>query len=60
MVASAARLGDDHYDAQLNTENGGVGNFGNWIGGQLIMAAIGLIWVWLCGLRFLWRSDRPL
>lgn len=45
---------------QLNTENGGVGNFGNWIGGQLIMAAIGLIWVWLCGLRFLWRSDRPL
>jgi|SRR6516162_5445887 len=45
---------------QLNTENGGVGNFGNWIGGQLIMAADGLIWVWLCGLRFLWRSDRPL
>ena len=44
----------------LNQENGGLGNAGNWIVGQLIMVALALIWVWLAGLRFLWRSHVPL
>jgi len=45
---------------QLNQENGGPGNYANWIIGQLIMTAVAVIWVWLAGLRFLWRSGRPL
>ncbi len=45
---------------QLNQENGGLGNIPSWIFGQLIMSAVALIWVWLAGLRFLWRSGRPL
>jgi hypothetical protein len=44
----------------LNQENGGLGNIGNWVIGQLIMSAIALVWVWIAGLRFLWRSGRPL
>ena len=45
---------------QLNQENGGLGNIPSWIFGQLIMSAVALVWVWLAGLRFLWRSGRPL
>lgn len=45
---------------QLNAENGGLGNVANWVVGQLLMTAIAMIWVWLPGLRMLWRSDRPL
>src|SRR5215468_4634603 len=44
----------------LNEENGGVGNIGNWLIGQLIMTALALIVVWLAGLKFLWQSRRPL
>jgi hypothetical protein len=44
----------------LNQENGGVANIGNWVIGQVLMTAIGMIGVWLAGLRFLWRSRRPL
>jgi 4-amino-4-deoxy-L-arabinose transferase-like glycosyltransferase len=44
----------------LNQENGGLGNAGTWIIGQLIMVAVALIWVWVTGLRFLWRSEVPL
>ncbi|MGH9169752.1 MAG: hypothetical protein ACRD0Z_02600 [Acidimicrobiales bacterium] len=44
----------------LNQENGGPGNIGSWIGGQFVMTAVALIGVWLAGLRFLWRSARPL
>jgi len=44
----------------LNQENGGLGNIGNWVIGQLIMSAVALVWVWIAGLRFLWRSGRPL
>jgi 4-amino-4-deoxy-L-arabinose transferase-like glycosyltransferase len=44
----------------LNQENGGVANIGNWIIGQVLMTAVGMIAVWLAGLRFLWRSQRPL
>ena len=44
----------------LNHENGGLGNAGTWVIGQVIMVTLALVWVWLAGLRFLWRSDRPL
>ena len=44
----------------LARENGGLGNIGSWVIGQLIMAAVTLIWVWLTGLRWLWRSGWPL
>jgi hypothetical protein len=45
---------------QLNQENGGLANIPSWIIGQLIMTAVALLPVWLAGLRFLWRSGRPL
>ena len=45
---------------QLNRENGGLGNIPSWIIGQLIMSAVALVLVWLIGLRWLWRSGRPL
>ena len=44
----------------LNQANGGLGNIGTWVIGQLIMVTLALVWVWLAGLRFLWRSGRPL
>jgi Dolichyl-phosphate-mannose-protein mannosyltransferase len=44
----------------LNQENGGLGNIPSWIVGQLLMTAVALAPVWLAGLRFLWRTDRPL
>ncbi|HXW34816.1 MAG TPA: hypothetical protein VEJ87_09585, partial [Acidimicrobiales bacterium] len=45
---------------QLNQENGGLGEISTWVVGQLIMVTLALIWVWIAGLRFLWRSNRPL
>jgi hypothetical protein len=45
---------------QLNQENGGPGNIANWIVGQLLMTSLALSWVWVAGLRFLWRSGRPM
>ena len=44
----------------LNQENGGAGNIATWVIGQLLMTALALVLVWLFGLRFLWRSWRPL
>ncbi len=44
----------------LAQENGGLGNIVSWVIGQLIMSSLALVWVWVAGLRFLWRSDRPL
>ncbi len=44
----------------LNQENGGAGNVATWVIGQLLMTALPLVLVWLAGLRFLWRSARPL
>jgi Dolichyl-phosphate-mannose-protein mannosyltransferase len=44
----------------LNHENGGLGNIGTWVAGQLVIVTLALVWVWLAGLRFLWRSRRPL
>jgi 4-amino-4-deoxy-L-arabinose transferase-like glycosyltransferase len=44
----------------LNRENGGLAHIVPWIGGQLIMTALSLAWVWVIGLWWLWRSGRPL
>jgi len=44
----------------LNQENGGLGNIGNWVIGQVLMTSVVVIWVWVLGLRFLWRSGRSL
>jgi len=30
------------------------------VAGQLVIVTLALVWVWLAGLRFLWRSRRPL
>ena len=32
----------------------------SWVIGQLIMTGLALVWVWVAGLRFLWRSGCPL
>jgi len=45
--------------ASLQRENGGAGNVGTWIVGQLLMATLALAWVWVAGIGFLWRSGRP-
>jgi Dolichyl-phosphate-mannose-protein mannosyltransferase len=44
----------------LNRENGGLANIGTWVVGQLGIVTLALAWVWVAGLRFLWRSGRPL
>ena len=44
----------------LNQQNGGPANIGTWIVGQLGMVTLAMAWVWVAGLRFLWRSGRPL
>jgi 4-amino-4-deoxy-L-arabinose transferase-like glycosyltransferase len=44
----------------LARENGGLANIANWVIGQLVMSALALVGVWVAGLRFLWRSGRPL
>jgi hypothetical protein len=45
---------------QLNRENGGLLNIPVWVIGQLLLVALALVWVWMAGLRLLWRSRRPL
>ena len=45
---------------RLNQENGGIGNIGTWVVGQLFAANVALAWVWVVGIRYLWRSERPL
>ncbi|MYS24154.1 Dolichyl-phosphate-mannose-protein mannosyltransferase [Streptomyces sp. DvalAA-14] len=44
----------------LHRENGGPGNIPTWIVGQLGMSCLAMAVLWMAGLRFLWRSDRPL
>lgn len=44
----------------LNEENGGLGNVGNWVLGQLFMVSLAVAWMWMAALPFLWRSGRPL
>lgn len=44
----------------LARETGGLGNVASFIFNQVFMIAPVLIVVWITGLHFLWRSDRPL
>ena len=44
----------------LNQKNGGLAGLITWIFGQLGITALATILVWVAGLRFLWRSGRPL
>ena len=44
----------------LGQENGGAANIASWVIGQLLITALAMIVVWVAGLRFLWRSERPL
>ena len=44
----------------LNQEHGGLGNIGTFVIGQLGLVTLALAWVWVVGLRFLWRSGPPL
>ncbi|MGW1469212.1 glycosyltransferase family 39 protein [Streptomyces sp. NPDC002308] len=44
----------------LNAKNGGPGNILTWIVGQVVIAGPVVLTVWVAGLRFLWRSGRPL
>jgi 4-amino-4-deoxy-L-arabinose transferase-like glycosyltransferase len=41
---------------QLNRENGGLGNVPAWLFGQLFVVTPALVWLWIAGLRVLWRS----
>lgn len=70
-IAAAFTIPDIWWQAQhqwatiamtraLAQENGGLGNIANWVIGQLIMSALAMVGVWVAGLRFLWRSGRPL
>lgn len=43
----------------LNGENGGLGNVLTWIVGQFGMSCLAMAVLWVAGLRFLWRSGRP-
>jgi 4-amino-4-deoxy-L-arabinose transferase-like glycosyltransferase len=45
---------------QLNQENGGLRNIPVWVIGQLFLVTLAMAWVWVVGLRLLWRSGRPL
>ncbi|MFD7014594.1 glycosyltransferase family 39 protein [Streptomyces sp. NPDC059928] len=44
----------------LNREHGGAANIPTWIMGQLGMSCLAMALLWVAGLRFLWRSGRPL
>ncbi len=70
-IAAAFTIPDIWWQAQhqwatiamtraLAEENGGAANIASWVIGQLLMTALVLVVVWVAGLRFLWRSGRPL
>jgi len=44
----------------LNAKNGGAANIVVWILGQLLVLGLFRVWAAAAGLRFLWRSGRPL
>jgi hypothetical protein len=71
LIAAAFTVPDIWWQAQhdwatiamthvLNQENGGAKNIATWVVGQLLMTALPMVLVWFAGLRFLWRSGRPL
>jgi 4-amino-4-deoxy-L-arabinose transferase-like glycosyltransferase len=46
--------------AALNRENGGLGNVPSWVIGQFLVVTLAAAWIWVAGLRTLWRSGRPI
>jgi 4-amino-4-deoxy-L-arabinose transferase-like glycosyltransferase len=44
----------------LNERNGGLVGIVTWLFGQLADTALAMVWVWPAGLKFLWRSGRPM
>jgi hypothetical protein len=71
VIAAAFTIPDLWWQAQhqwatiamtraLSQENGGLGNISSWVFGQLLMASLAMVWVWVAGLRFLWRSGQPM
>lgn len=71
LIAAAFTVPDLWWQAQhgwatiamtraLAQENGGAGNAIGFVIIQVVMVAPVLIGVWIAGLRFLWRSGRPL
>ena len=44
----------------LNHENGGLANIATFVIGQAGLVTLAMAWVWVAGLRFLWRSGQPL
>ena len=70
-IAAAFTIPDIWWQAQhqwatiamtraLAQENGGLPNVASWVIGQLLMTTLAMLVVWAAGLRFLWRSGRPL
>lgn len=45
---------------RLNQENGGSAHIATWVVGQLFEVTLALAWIWVVGIRWLWRSGRPM
>jgi 4-amino-4-deoxy-L-arabinose transferase-like glycosyltransferase len=71
LIAAALEIPDIWWQAthgwatiamthSLNQNNGGAANIAVWIVGQLIVLGIVRVWGAVAGLRFLWKSGRPL
>jgi 4-amino-4-deoxy-L-arabinose transferase-like glycosyltransferase len=71
LIAAALEIPDIWWQAthgwatiamthSLNQNNGGAANILVWIIGQLIVLGIVRVWGAAAGLRFLWKSGRPL
>ena len=71
LIAVAFEIPDLWWQAQhhwatiamthaLSSENGGLANIATFVIGQLGLVTLALAWVWVLGLRFLWRSGHPL
>ncbi len=45
---------------RLDQENGGTSHIATWVVGQLFEVTLALAWVWVVGVLWLWRSDRPM
>lgn len=48
------------FTQTLNRQNGGPHNIAVWIIGQLFLVTLALMWVWVVGLKFMWRSGNPM
>ena len=59
LVAGPPRLGHDRDDQAAEPGERRPRQHPHVLVGQLTVANVGLIWVWIAGLRFLWKSGRP-